>query len=99
MTEGMKHDNGKPRWELLPWEEVEETVRVLTLGAKEKYKDFDWQHVKPRSKYIGALMRHLAARFCGERLDPEDGHPHLAHAACNLLFLMWFDNNPPEEEK
>ena len=35
-TEGVKHDHGKPRFELLPSEPLEEIAKVLTFGA-EKY--------------------------------------------------------------
>lgn len=27
------------------------------------------------------------------------GLPHLAHAICNLLFLLWFGNTPKKEEE
>lgn len=89
---GRKFDQDKSRWELLPYREVEEIVKVLTFGA-DKYEDDNWKYVKPRSRYIGALLRHFTAWFSGEKKDPETGISHLAHAGCCLLFLMWFDNN------
>ena len=96
--EGRKFDNGKPRWSLLPMQEVEDIVKVLTTGAK-KYSDGNWMHVRPTSRYIDALYRHLSAWLDGEANDQEDGHSHLAHATCNLLFLMWFDNNNKKEKQ
>ena len=39
-----------------------------------------------------ACHRHLQAWWSGERLDKESGLPHLAHAVCCLLFLMWGDD-------
>jgi hypothetical protein len=95
---GRKFDGGKNRWELLPWEEVEEIVEILTFGA-EKYEDNNWQHVKPRSRYVGALFRHLIAWVRGEKKDPESGKSHLAHAGCCLLFLMWSDNNDHKDKQ
>ena len=96
---GKKYDIGKPRWELLSWKEVEETVEIMTFGS-EKYEDFNWQHVRPfKTRYFGALIRHLTAWFLGEKLDSESGKSHLAHAGCCLLFLMWGDNNIEEEEE
>ncbi len=90
---GRKFDQDKMRWELLPWKEVEEIVDILTFGAK-KYEDDNWKHVRPlRTRYYGALMRHMTAWFNGEKKDPESGRSHLAHAGCCLLFLMWGDNN------
>ena len=35
---GRKNDDNKLRWDLLPWEEVEEIVEILTFGSK-KYSD------------------------------------------------------------
>lgn len=90
---GIKHDQGKDRWDLLPCREVEQVVKILTLGAA-KYDDHNWQLVvaaKP-GRYIAAAFRHIVAWIKGERDDPESGRPHLAHAICCLLFLLWKDN-------
>ena len=35
---GRKDDDGKPRWDLLPFAEAEEVVKVLTYGAR-RYGD------------------------------------------------------------
>jgi hypothetical protein len=89
--EGFKADAGKPRWTLLPWGPLEEIVKVLTAGAL-KYAANNWMKVPDaQERYADALLRHVTARLNGERLDPESGHPHLAHAGCCLLFWMWFD--------
>ncbi len=92
MTEkGRKDDDGKDRWSLLPWEPLREVVRVRGFGAK-KYAPDNWTKVQnPRARYEDALERHLVACRLGERLDPESGLNHLAHAGCCLLFLLWFD--------
>lgn len=92
---GIKFDAGKPRWGLLPRREIAEVVQILTEGAV-KYADNNWQKVEPRSRYIDAMDRHWNAWMMGQKQDPESGHNHLAHAMCNLLFLLWFDN---EEKK
>ena len=88
---GRKFDGDKNRWELLPWREVEQIVEILTIGAR-KYEDHNWQKVRPVSRYIGAAFRHFTSWVKGEKLDPETGKSHLAHAVCCLLFLMWHDN-------
>ena len=88
---GRKFDGDKNRWELLPWREVEQVAEILTIGAR-KYEDNNWQKVRPVSRYVGAAFRHFTAWVRGEKLDPETGKSHLAHAACCLLFLMWHDN-------
>lgn len=91
--EGFKADSGKPDWSLLDLSTVEEVVRVLTVGAK-KYARDNWQKVpNARERYLAAALRHLAAWQRGERLDPETGLPHLAHAQCCLHFLSWLDTH------
>lgn len=88
---GSKFDDGKPRWSLLPWRELHDVVRVLTMGA-EKYSRDNWKHVGDgRERYSDAMMRHFTAWVEGERVDAESGITHLAHVVCCTLFLMWFD--------
>lgn len=85
---GVKHDAGKDRWDLLPLTAVREVVRVLTYGAQ-KYAPDQWRVVpEPRPRYYAAAQRHLSAWWLGEAVDAESGLPHLAHAACCLLFLL-----------
>jgi hypothetical protein len=87
---GVKHDGQKNRLDLLPFRALEEVAKVLTFGA-EKYADNNWQKVRPRRRYFGAALRHLWARALGEQTDTDSGLPHLAHAACDILFLLSFD--------
>lgn len=87
-TEGRKYDKDKPDYTLLPWDAVEEVVRVLDFGAK-KYARDNWKHVEgAETRYLAAAIRHLAAHARGERVDPESSLSHLAHAACCVLFLL-----------
>jgi Domain of unknown function (DUF5664) len=98
---GFKGDVGKSRWDLLPVEAVREVVGVLTYGAT-KYTVDGWRIVpKARGRYYAATLRHLTSWWDGEPRDPETGLLHLAHAACNLLFLVSFEvrgypPDPPE---
>lgn len=88
---GRKDDNGKPRWDLLPWKQIKHVIEVLTFGAS-KYADNNWQKVEaPRERYFAAAQRHITDWKIGEKNDPESGLPHLAHAVCCILFMMWFD--------
>lgn len=90
--DGQKFDGGKPMWDLLPYRQLGHIAQVLTFGA-EKYGANSWQSIPDfDSRYFAALMRHLAAWKEGEKLDPESGIEHLAHAGCCLLFLMWHDD-------
>jgi hypothetical protein len=91
--EGYKADEDKPDWSLLPLDVLEDTVRVLTVGAK-KYARDNWQKVpNARERYFAAALRHLTAWQRGEMNDPETGRPHLAHAQCCLTFLGWLDKH------
>jgi hypothetical protein len=86
-----KFDQGKTRWDLLPWECVEQVAEILTYGA-DKYAAEDWKVVDDaESRYFSALLRHLIAYKQGEDLDNESGKLHLAHMATNALFLLWFN--------
>lgn len=85
----IKERTGKLKWDLLDLAVLEELVQVLTHGA-EKYSAHSWQRV-PQTEYFAALMRHLTAHQKGEELDQESKLPHLAHALCDLYFLLWFD--------
>ena len=87
--EGKKADLGKLRWTLLPWVALQEVVKVLEYGAK-KYEANNWKKVKPIERYDEALIRHVASWRMGELRDPETGLLHVAHIACNALFIIYF---------
>ena len=89
---GVKHDEGKLEWNLLPDEQLESVVRVLMHGAK-KYAEENWKKVShPEVRYYNAARRHIQSWRKGEICDLESGEPHLAHAVCDLLFLLYFDD-------
>lgn len=88
---GVKFDNDKPQWSLLPFKALKEVVDVLTYGAK-KYAPDNWKKVpNAKQRYIDAGFRHFTAYAAGEKLDPETGKSHLAHAICCLLYLLAFE--------
>ncbi len=92
-TQGRKFDGDKLRYDLVPWEPMNDVAAVLTHGAK-KYAPENWKYVRgARWRYLAAAFRHLVARATGEKADPETGLPHTAHAICCLLFLGWFDKH------
>lgn len=86
---GTKHDQGKPRMDLLPKELLEEVAKVLTFGA-EKYDAHNWRGGMDWSRLIGACQRHLIAWNDGEDTDEESGLSHLAHAGCCIAFLLTY---------
>lgn len=88
---GLKYDEGKLRYDLIPPKALREIVRVLTHGSV-KYGDYNWSHVEPwKPRYTAALLRHIEAWRDGEKYDPETGIHHLAHAATNCIFLLFRD--------
>lgn len=86
-TGGVKHDSGKPRLDLLPFDALEEVSKALNYGAS-KYETHNWRKGFDYSRLIGATLRHIGAWQNGQDLDEESGVSHLAHAATNLLFLI-----------
>lgn len=109
--EFLKNDSGKPTFELIPFELLADVNKVLEHGRR-TYGANNWR--KPEgfkmSRCFNALLRHMFAWWRGEDLDPQTHICHLAHAMCNLLFLMYHfqlkngDDRPigfgkPEETK
>jgi hypothetical protein len=90
MTEAVKFDTDKPRYDLIPSELLEQTALVLTYGAH-KYSDRNWETGAKWGRYFAALMRHLWAWWGGEARDSETGYSHLSHAACCLAILIAFE--------
>lgn len=84
-----KSDAGKNRLDLVFPILIEEVGRVRTYGTQ-KYGDSEnWKTIdNPIQRYTAAAMRHFEAFRKGEFYDSESGLPHLAHCACNLMFLL-----------
>jgi hypothetical protein len=97
-TVGMKADLGKRDWSLMPWSALEEVVKVLEFGAK-KYAPNNWKYVVPaKYRYKNACMRHLTAYMEGKEIDNETGLSHMAHVACNALFLLFLEQEGGVDE-
>lgn len=101
-TEATKFDAGKRDWTLMPFDALEEVVKVLEFGAK-KYNEkgdgpdtWNWKKAPGLGKWrtLKAMFRHITAYAGGETLDPESGLNHLAHLACGCLFLLYYHQNP-----
>ena len=86
-SESIKNDfaDKKPRWDLLPIEELAGVVDVYTAGAK-KYGENRWQTLPNGvNRYLGAFFRHLTAHKRGEYIDPEDGCLHIDKCIWNMI--------------
>lgn len=90
---GIKFDSKKARPTLLlksmP-QSVQEVIDVLELGAR-KYAPDNWKKVE-NERYHDAMLRHVLSYLAGEINDPETSKHHLAHAVCNMLFLIEKEN-------
>jgi hypothetical protein len=62
---------------------------VLKFGA-DKYAARNWEGGLSFSRCFDATQRHLIAWWAGEDNDPETGINHLAHAMCELMFILAF---------
>jgi hypothetical protein len=87
---GYKNDEEKQPWHLLPWDAVDEVVRVLKFG-RDKYRDRNWEVGMSWSRCFSAAIRHLWKWWQGEACDEESGLSHLSHAACCVLFLIAYE--------
>jgi len=99
--EFLKNDKEKPTFDLLPIELLADVNKVLEHG-RDKYGLNNW--CKPDgfkySRCYNALLRHMFAWWRGEDNDKETGISHLAHAMCNLIFLMYhFKNNKQTDDR
>lgn len=87
-----KADGGKIKPRLLIGDmagAIEHVSAVLTYGV-EKYEECGWREVDPK-RYEDALLRHYLAWNSGNVYDEESGLLHLAHLACNAMFLLQLD--------
>lgn len=92
-TEAVRYNQDKLRYDLIPPEFVTAIAEVFTFGAQ-KYTPNNWKGFTPeqREEIKGSLLRHIYAYLEGEENDPESGLSHLAHAGCNLAFMLWFNS-------
>ena len=96
ITDGLKHDGGKPRLDLVPPELIEAVGTVMTHGA-EKYGEASYRNVEAK-RYRSALMRHICKWLKEPHGKDEDsGLPHLWHVACNVAFLLELDKEEETE--
>lgn len=85
-----KHDELKPRFELIePLTELA-LAALLTLGAI-KYAEGGWKALEKEERRIhAALRRHQNALLRGEFWDDETGFPHAICMHANTMFLSYW---------
>ncbi len=87
LVAGVHHDQGKPSLALLSRIALEDTARVMDFGAK-KYSAHNWRQGISWTSIMNSALRHLYAFNDGEDKDEESGLSHLAHAMCDVMFLL-----------
>lgn len=92
---GVKLDQEKLRYDLIPAAPLAELARVFTIGAG-KYGDHNWRRGLHYGRVFAAMMRHAWAWWAGERADPEDGQHHLSSVAWCALALMELEHTRPD---
>lgn len=85
----IKDTAGKPRLSLaLQMRQALIALTDIREFGLQKYPDAENYKKVPEDMWLDALVRHLVAYIHGEELDEESGKPHLAHALCNLVYLI-----------
>lgn len=96
---GVKYDDGKVDFSLLPMGPLEDVAKVWTFG-KQKYNAWNWTKGFKYLRVYSAALRHIFASMRGEDTDPESKLPHLAHAICCLMMLLEFQaTNTGEDDR
>jgi hypothetical protein len=89
----MKKEEGKAPLSLANYALIEAVSRVRSYGI-EKHGDVDGWKTTTVKQHYDALLRHVYASLEAEKergdalFDEESGLLHLAHAACNIMFLI-----------
>ncbi len=83
----VKHDQEKPRFDLIPPEVELELAKVFEYGGR-KYSDNNYRLGTRWGRYVAAARRHLNAWQLGENNDAESGFSHLAQAIASLSMLL-----------
>jgi hypothetical protein len=94
----MKKNEGKPEPTLVYPSLVYAIARVRRFGINKHGSEDGWKTTK-HIQHLDALLRHVLAATEAykhrleegadlDALDHESGLDHLAHAACNIMFLI-----------
>jgi len=87
--EVLKFYEGKPQWDVLPWDALTKVVEAFEFGVKKYKKPFTYKEGIPFNKLFSATMSHLIAWFYfKEDYASDSGIHHLAHVCANALMLL-----------
>lgn len=87
-AQAARHNAGKPQLSyLLTFSEALDAVAEVSMSGANVYGRGNYLQGAPLTEHVDSLLRHLKAFYRGEDLDPNSGHPHVAHMAWNALRL------------
>jgi hypothetical protein len=92
---GKRFNKGKSAVEQIPYE-AEEEIGMVFLAGEAKYGKNNWRDGLPFTQFIGCAKRHMGKFSKGINLDKETKRNHIAHAATNLIMLLWMIENRPD---
>ena len=104
---GLRYNQGKIRYSLIPKTALKELASVLTYGS-DKYTvrdeqgkvitsgDNNWQKGLSWKSVLDSIHRHLESFEAGIDYDNESGLLHLGHVMANVSFLIDFYRSYPE---
>jgi hypothetical protein len=92
---GVKKDEEKPRFDLIPVLPLLGVAEVFAEGAL-KYSERNWEQGLAFHRVYRAAIGHLVAWWNGEDADAEWGFSHLDHALCCILMLSEYAHRPDQ---
>jgi len=84
------NDANRARFDLIPQLALCDVAEVLAVGAQ-KYGAHNYRKGFAFSDTVNHLLRHINLYLRGDKSEK-----HLAHAACNILFLLEYEHIHPE---
>lgn len=90
-TEGVKYDEDKLRYDLIPPEVLEALAYIFTIGAK-KYAERNCELGMDWGRIYSACWRHLNSWWSGDVIDDESKKSHLWHALWNIAMLVTYES-------
>ena len=86
---GLRYDDGKPRFDLVPPEAMIALAAHYERGAR-KYADRNWEKGMAWGKCFASMQRHAWAWSNGEDIDAETDTHHMIAVAWNALALYTY---------
>ncbi len=95
----VKLDQGKLRYDLMPFDALDAVAEILTYGIKKYPKpEENWRVNSTKediARYKAARLRHISMEAQGQVYDEESGMPHEWHIATNSLFIIALEKKSP----